>query len=51
LEQRREILRAIWSHPHTNSNSNCKPYSDTYDNGYTNNDAHYNADPDRHDHS
>ena len=51
MEQRREILRAIWAVSNTNIDSDFKPYSDTYDNGYTNNDAYYNADPYRHDHT
>jgi hypothetical protein len=51
LEHRREILRTRWPHTNTDTHGNCKPYSDTYDNGYTNNDVYYNADPYRHDHT
>jgi hypothetical protein len=46
-EHRRKILRTIWSH----TNTNCKLYFDTYDNGYTDNDACDNTDPYRHDHT
>jgi hypothetical protein len=51
LQHWREILRAIRSNANANTDFNGKPYSDTYDNGYTNNDAYYNADPYRHDHT
>jgi hypothetical protein len=51
LEQRREILRAIRAGSNTNIDSDFKPYSDTYHNGYTNDDAYHITDAYGHDHT